>query len=85
MAFLLSSPTSHQPSPGAPNGSRCPAWSAASSWVIFRTSFGRPSDSREQTRSARKVHVCAKECKRLFDYDPTNHVNERTAEYATQP
>jgi YHS domain-containing protein len=29
-------------------------------------------------------YFCCADCKRLFDDDPTNYVNERTAEHATQ-
>jgi YHS domain-containing protein len=31
-----------------------------------------------------KYYFCCSECKRLFDLDPTNYVNEQTAEYATE-
>jgi YHS domain-containing protein len=29
-------------------------------------------------------YFCCKDCKRMFDEDPTNYVSEQTAEYATK-
>jgi P-type Cu+ transporter len=28
-------------------------------------------------------YFCCKDCKRMFDEDPTNYVSEQTADYAT--
>ena len=38
----------------------------------------------ESEYQGQTFYFCCKDCKRMFDEDPTNYVNEQTAEYATK-
>lgn len=38
----------------------------------------------ESEYQGQTYYFCCEECKQLFDEDPTNYVNEETAEHATQ-
>ena len=44
-----------------------------------------PDDAAAESEyQGQTYYFCCKDCKRMFDEDPTNYVSEQTSEYAAQ-